>query len=82
GIEYRPLDLRLALDEADQGRSGPTLERILLRCFRFNPATRRYEWGLKLYFRLGGVLLLAALAAFIARVARRAPRRPEGRARG
>jgi protein SCO1 len=42
GIEYPPKDLRLALVEAGQGRVGTSFDRILLTCYRYDPARRQY----------------------------------------
>jgi len=42
GIEYPPKDLRLALVEAGQGRVGTSFDRILLTCYRYDPASRQY----------------------------------------
>ncbi len=43
GIEFPPKDVRLALVEASAGRVGTSFDRLLLTCYRYDPATRRYE---------------------------------------
>lgn len=43
GIEFPARDLRLALVEAGEGRVGTSFDRLLLTCFRYDPASRKYE---------------------------------------
>jgi protein SCO1/2 len=43
GVEFPARDLRLALVEASAGRVGTSFDRLLLTCFRYDPASRRYE---------------------------------------
>lgn len=60
GVKFRPLDVRLALDEAAHGKIGGIVDRVLLTCFHYDPATRRY--GLYIQGALRGV---AALTVFL-----------------
>jgi protein SCO1/2 len=43
GVEYPSKDIRLALVEASQGRVGTSFDRLLLTCYRYDPASRKYE---------------------------------------
>ena len=43
GIEFPPKDFRLALVEAAGGRVGTSFDRLLLTCYRYDPATRKYQ---------------------------------------
>ena len=43
GVEFPARDLRLALVEASEGRVGTSFDRLLLTCFRYDPASRKYE---------------------------------------
>jgi protein SCO1/2 len=65
GVEYAPKDLRLALVEAAGGKVGTSFDRFLLTCYRYDPATRKYEpyaWG---FVRAGAIATLAALTGLI-----------------
>jgi protein SCO1/2 len=42
GVRFEPADLRMALAEAGQGRTGRISDRLLLLCYHFDPATGRY----------------------------------------
>jgi protein SCO1 len=43
GVDFPSKDLRLALVEASEGRVGTSFDRLLLTCFRYDPASRKYE---------------------------------------
>ena len=65
GIQFPSRDLRLALGEAAAGRSGPSVDRILLSCFRYDPATRRYHFFIYGFIRTGGMLVFFALLGLL-----------------
>lgn len=69
GIEFPPKDLRLAVVEAADGKVGTTLDRFLLTCYRYDPASRKYEPYAMGIMRAGGALVLAALVALIGTLA-------------
>ena len=71
GIEFSPRDMKLALVEAASGKAGTSLDRILLRCFKYNPALRKYDiyvWGI---LKGGALLVFGMLAALLAVLWRR-----------
>lgn len=65
GIDYPARDLRLALVEASRGRVGTSLDRVLLTCFKYDPASRRYEPYVLGFVRIGGLLVFLALATLL-----------------
>ena len=65
GIELSPRDLRLAVLEAAQGRVGTTLDRVILRCFKYDPSSRKYHFYVLGALRAGSGFFAAALAAFL-----------------
>ncbi len=77
GIEYPPQDLRLAIVEAGDGKVGTTLDRILLTCYRYDPAARKYEPYAIGFLRLGGAVVLVALVGLIVGLVVRERRRKE-----
>ncbi len=68
GIEYPPKDFRLALVEAAGGRVGTSFDRLLLTCYRYDPASRKYQPFAFGFLRIGGLLTLAALAVLVGRL--------------
>ncbi len=71
GYQVAPRDLELALVEASEGRTGTTLDRIILRGYRYDPATRRYEPAVLQIVEGGVAATLFAIAAFVFVVVRR-----------
>jgi protein SCO1 len=71
GVDFRPFDLRLALEEASRGRTGGIVDRVLLTCFRYDPATRRYAWAVRGALRATALVSVLALLGGIALLRRR-----------
>ena len=65
GVEFSPRDMKLALLEAGQGRVGTTLDRVILRCFKYDPASRKYHFYVMGALRLGSGFFAAALIALL-----------------
>lgn len=65
GAEFPAQDLKLALLEAGQGKVGTTIERIILSCFQYDPASRRYGFYIFGFLRIGALLIFGALATLL-----------------
>ncbi|HUB08104.1 MAG TPA: SCO family protein [Myxococcales bacterium] len=80
GIEFSAKTFRLALLEAGEGKIGASLERIVLCCYHYDPASRRYGFYVYGFLRGGGALVLALLSLVMGRYwlrdLRRRPRDP------
>jgi protein SCO1/2 len=63
GIQFQPFDLKMAITEASQGRVGPTISKVLLYCFSYDPAGKRYAFN---FMKVGGTIFLFMLVIFIA----------------
>jgi protein SCO1 len=79
GVDYGPRDIRLALVEASDHRIGTPVDRLLLYCYHYDPATGRYGLVLLNVLRLGGVVTVACLGGFIVLMLRRERRAAGGR---
>jgi protein SCO1/2 len=75
GIDYPPRDLKLAMLEASQGRVGSTFDHVLMRCYAYDPATRRYGLFIQGFFRVGGAVIFAAVLALLLVLWRRGRRK-------
>ena len=71
GIEYAPKDLRLALVESSAGKIGTAVDQVALFCYRYDPMTGKYSAAILRFVRLGGILTVAGLLAFVVKMLRR-----------
>jgi protein SCO1 len=65
GVEYSPKELRMAIVESSEGKVGSAVDRLLLYCYHYDPATGRYGAIAMNLVRLGGAVTLTLLAGFI-----------------
>lgn len=66
GIDFPPKDFRLSLVEAAGGRVGTSFDKLVLTCYRYDPASRKYQPFAMGFLRAGGALVALALAGLIA----------------
>lgn len=71
GVKFKPLDIRLSLAEAAEGKLGMTLEKFLLYCFHYDPESRAYVLFARNLMRGGGVAVMLVLALVLYRFWRR-----------
>ena len=65
GIEFPVKDLRLSLVEAGEGRLGSPFDRLLLYCFQYDSETHKYSLVARNVMKLGGLLTVIAIGAFL-----------------
>jgi len=65
GIDYPPRDLRWGLVEAANGAIGNPVDQLLLLCYSYDPMTGKYGLYIRNSLRIGGLITVLALAAFI-----------------
>src|SRR6266404_682881 len=65
GVEYPSRDVRLGLVDASAGKIGTPIDRALLFCYQYDPATARYSASILTMIRLGGILTVVCLAVAI-----------------
>ena len=65
GIEFAPVDLRLALVEAADHKIGGVADQMLLFCYHYDPQSGKYGFAITNIVRLGGVLTVFGLGTFI-----------------
>ncbi|MGH2575086.1 MAG: SCO family protein, partial [Ignavibacteria bacterium] len=61
GITYLPFDMKMALTEASEGRTGPTISKIVKLCYSYDPAGRKYVFDFTKVAGVGILLILAVL---------------------
>jgi protein SCO1/2 len=65
GIHFSPRDLRLGLVEASENKIGSPVDQVLLYCYHYDAAGGGYTATAMTVVRLGGVLTVVALGAFM-----------------
>lgn len=63
GITFLPADLQMAVQEAVRGEARPTINKLLLFCFSYDPAGHRYVFSIT---KVVGTVVILAAAAFVA----------------
>lgn len=74
GTDYSMRDLKLALLEASDGKTGSFGDKILLRCFHYDASMRRYGLFISRFMKIGGLVILI-IAIVIGRAMWRVERR-------
>ncbi len=65
GLDWRPLDLRLALAEAAAAAVAPPADRVLLFCYHYDPQSGRYDLAVGRLLEIVGAASLAAVAGLV-----------------
>lgn len=65
GTTFPAKDMKLALLEAAGGRVGTSFDRVILSCFKYDAATRRYGFYIFGFIRTGGMLVFLALSGML-----------------
>ncbi|WP_342376032.1 SCO family protein [Myxococcus stipitatus] len=65
GTDFPPKDMKLALLEAAGGRVGTSFDRVVMSCFKYDTATRRYGFYIFGFIRLGAMAVFIALASVL-----------------
>ena len=75
GVQYPSRDVRMALFEAADGKVGTTFERVLLRCYAYDTATKSYQVFAVTFMRIGALSVLGMLVILLTLLWRRDLRR-------
>jgi protein SCO1 len=65
GVEFSPKDLRLGLVQASQNRIGNIGDQVLLYCYHYDPRTGKYGAVISNILKLGGLMTMLILGAFM-----------------
>ena len=69
----------MALTEASEGRTGPTIAKVLLYCFTYDPKGKRYVFNILKVFGTVMVVFLGGFFIFLTRAGkRRTPKEGKG----
>ncbi len=62
GPTFNPFDIKMALLDAQSGKTNPTISKVLQFCFSYDPAGRAYTLNIT---RIIGSLMLLSLGVFL-----------------
>ncbi|MBL7672100.1 MAG: SCO family protein [Bdellovibrionaceae bacterium] len=65
GIVFEPRDVKLALNEATEGKIGNFIEGLVLYCFQYNPHASKYTIAAINVMKLGGALMVLMLGLWL-----------------
>ena len=65
GIDFAPRDLRLALVEASNNVLGSVVDKVLLLCYHYDPATGKYGAATINAIRVGFIATVASFLTFL-----------------
>jgi len=78
GTEFQPLDVKMALIEASEGRTGPTISKLMKLCYSYDPAGKKYVLNLT-RIAGGGVLFFMGIFVFVLVIRKKKNNPLEGR---
>jgi len=62
GIQYLPFDVKMAVMEAAEGRTGPTIAKLLKFCYRYDTDARTYTMNIT---RVSGIVVVLMAVLFV-----------------
>lgn len=65
GIEFQPMDIKLGLSKAADGKIGSFFEQLILSCFHYDPDSHKYGVYIFGVMRICGVLTIVILAVML-----------------
>jgi protein SCO1/2 len=65
GVDYPARDFRMAVVEASGGRVGTSFDKVLMSCYRYDPASRRYAPFVMGFMRIGAGMVFLALVGLL-----------------
>jgi protein SCO1/2 len=63
GTYFLPFDLKMAVVEASEGKSGPTINKVLKYCFSYDPEGQKYVFNITKIS--GSLIIFLALSLFV-----------------
>ncbi|HEY2908985.1 MAG TPA: SCO family protein [Gemmataceae bacterium] len=77
GFQIGKTTLKLSLVEASDGQVGSLMDKLAIRCFRFDHLTRKYSTNVLLAVQVGGLATVLGLGATVFYFVRKERRRPK-----
>ncbi len=62
GIQYLPIDIKMAIMDAAEGKTGPTVARLLRLCYSYDPESKSYTFA---FVRVATVMIVGFTGIFV-----------------
>ncbi|MDD5185891.1 MAG: hypothetical protein PHS84_11580, partial [Paludibacter sp.] len=62
GITFQPIDVKMAIAEANKEQPRPTIQKVLLLCYSYDPQGQRYSLDV---IKISGILVLFFALVFV-----------------
>lgn len=82
GIMFNPQDIKLALNEATEGKIGNFVDHLVLYCFKYDPHQSKYTLAAVNLMKMGGAVMVLMMVLWLLPLlirSRRAKNKAEGR---
>lgn len=82
GIMFNPQDIKLALNEAAEGKIGSVVDSLVLYCFKYDPHQSKYTLAAFNIMKLGGAVMVLVMVLWLLPIyirSRRAKNKAAGR---
>lgn len=76
GVSFLPFDVKMALTEAAEGRTGPSIRTVLLYCFSYDQGAKKYTLNLLRVTATATLAFLGFFALYLVVTTRRRRRSP------
>lgn len=70
GLDYLPFDIKMAVVEANQGKTAPSIARVLQYCFSYDPEGRRYVFNMTRVVASAGLILALGWVLYLSTAGR------------
>ena len=65
GTSYQPVEVAMAIKEAEAGQVRPTISKVLSFCYSYDPEGRRYVFSITRFFGAAILILVALFLVFV-----------------
>jgi protein SCO1/2 len=65
GILFNPQDIKLALNEATDGKIGSIVDHLVLYCFKYDPQQSKYTLAAFNLMKLGGAVMVLVMVLWL-----------------
>lgn len=81
GIDYNPIDVKMAVIEASEGRTGPTIATLMKVCYSYDPDNKKYVLNIT-RIAGGGIMLMIGLFVMVFIIKKKKINKPDNTQEG